>query len=444
MKNWNLTVVGYAELRLSFPINYKHLMRKIILSLTLLLNFLILRSQENCFEQITDAHILSIEESFQFIWMGTKERGLLIYDKFTEELIELDALNSALETDQINSVTRYGGELILSADSAIYKLIVNQSDFEVINDSIGGELGVTLNGDLIVAGNLDYYHLFVAEDIVYQKNLAEEVTFSCEICEKTSDITRTPNGEIWVSHHGFYEFDILQFDGENWTLHDVNTNGVLPVESYSIHNRIMAHGGDIYATAAGSLYQYANSQWTNLQENGPLIITQEMDTLKNALTDIEEDNTSGYWVGSAHNYISETPGRLAYHDQNEWFVFDLPVTTPTDINRIYSSYIEENTIYVGTSDGLFIFDKPCGTTINIQDLIEESTIIYPNPSNDELGFKHPISSALKILDNQGKLVKWLEYGTRSNLLINALPSGSYFLEFTLNGIERRERFIVSR
>jgi len=399
-----------------------------------------LKAQEGCFEQVGNAHILCLAEDQQYIWAGTMNSGLLQYDKISESITYLNTSNSNIAANTIRSVIRYGGDIVFSTETAIYSY--DGTTFTTLLDSLSGELGVNPFGHLIIAGNTDYY-TWSAGNIVYHKNLLELVTFACDLCETTTDLKVAGNGDIWLSHYSFYEFDILQFDGTTWTLHDITTDSILPIESWSPHNRLLAWNGDIIATAIGQPYQLTNSAWSYTYENGYTIVTQQDDTLKRSITDLELDAEKGYWVGSYFDFNSMEAGKVAYYNTHEWFIFELPMDSTVTVVRMHASTIEPGTVYIGTDAGLLVLDKVClDLPTGISTPSKPTTVLFPNPGNGLVHLSQPVIAEVDVTDLHGRTVARFEASRRDYLDVSFLPSGTYFLQLRTDTNTWVEKLII--
>jgi hypothetical protein len=437
----NLTRLLGLNLRLPAILTPPHIMKHTIGFILFILSFLVGHSQSACFTKQNTYKINCFFESPTSIWIGTKEDGLLQWDKQTETVIAYNDTNAQLASNHIRSITSFNNAIIFSADSGIYK--VDGNDFTLLIDSISGELGISPEGNLMIASDFMYYE-WDSNGFSYQKDLFELVTFSCPICEGSSDLILDENGHRWITHHGFYEFDILEYDGTNWELHDVNTTaGVLPIESFNEYNSLMAYDQKIQATAYAP-YTFKNSEWKYDYSEGNYIVTLDNDTLVRAITDLEPDVEKGYWVGTFYSSLAEDSTQVAYVRADQSFIFNLPDSSDLTITKIHSS-LDGKSIFIGTDFGLFQLDKTClDLPTQVPEILPEIFSFYPNPVIDYIHFKKPVKGELSLLDINGKLVKSYPAGLYPSIDMSALQTGAYLLNIkTENGSIQAIRLIKS-
>lgn len=407
-------------------------MMKRIFPLLLLALFLNTQSysQSLCFESIGSWDIQSIEEDNLYLWIGTNESGLIRYSKSTSEIIEFTTSNSLISSNHVRSLVFFP-DLIISTDSGLYAF--DDENFTLINDSISGELGIGNNGDMAIAANTYYYeYSFTEEAIVYQKDLYDLVDFTCSFCDRSTDMIKAENGDIWISHYGFYVFDILQYDGENWTAHNQSSDLDIPVESFNPLNSILEYDETIYAST-GYVYAYEDSDWTVFHSNLNPIIGEGMDTLDLFVTDMEKDSELGYWMGTlSYSPFAPIP-QLVYYNTDVWYIYDLPVSSDpaVNINKIKASTGDDYLLYLGTSNGLFIVDIFCLDFIdNVVDIDKKKDFfLYPNPSNGSFRFKSEIDAEIIVYTTQGKIAATYPKLKRNQLDLTSISKGLYFIMF---------------
>lgn len=112
-----------------------------------------------------------------------------------------------------------------------------------------------------------------------------------------------------------------------------------------------------------------------------------------------------------------------------------PVESPEDLIMNYDDFLS----------------LPCLNLIsNIDNPIPDNTVIYPNPTNDNLYIKNSDfqlnpSLIIEVFDAQGRKVKidWTVQGPQTIQISNKdLPAGIYFLVLQQEGMIRTERFLV--
>lgn len=429
------------NLRLLVILTPPFIMKHAIGSFLFLLFFLAGHSQSACFTKQNTYKINCFFESATSIWIGTEENGLLEWDKQTETVIAYNDTNSQIASNHIRSITSFNNAIVFSTDSGIYK--VDGTGFSALIDSITGELEISPEGKLMIAGDFMYYE-WDTNGFSYQKDLFELVTFSCPICEGSSDLILDENGHRWISHHGFYEFDILEYDGTNWVLHDVTTtSGVLPIESFNEYNSLMAYDQEIKATAYAP-FTFQNGEWEYDYSEGNYIVTSDSDTLLRAITDVEPDVEKGYWVGTFYSSLSEDSSQVAYVREDQSFIFNLPDSSDLTITKIHSSF-DGQSVFIGTDFGLFKLDKSClDLPKQVSEIAIEFISFYPNPVVDYLHFSKPLEGELTLLDISGKLVKSYPAGAYQSIDMSKLETGAYLLKVqTENGYIQAIRLIKS-
>ena len=398
----------------------------------LLLMFARATAQDSCFQQITDAHVLCIEEDAEKFYVGTYDRGLVEYNRVTLESTTYDSANSALDSYTIRALQMHNGMLYVSTDSSLY--VLQNNELQLVNDSLSGELAIAQNGNLIVAANMMYYELS-NNTIVYSKNLLDLVNFACDMCETTTDLVVAPDGDVWISHFSFYEFDVLQYDGIVWTLHDIRTTeGVLPIESWNPYNRLMWWSNTVFASAF-SVYTYAENEGMWTHQGAELIVNHLGDTLKQAVTDMESYFDGSYWVGTYQGFETQDSkseaGSIAYYDGSNWIFTQLPTDSAAAVVRLRVSTILNGALFVATTHGLYLADTKClsfPTSVDEEEPspgLTQRVNIYPNPTQGVVRFTAPITGTLEIWNTSGTRVAFVERGTWSSIDLSDLPKGVY-------------------
>jgi hypothetical protein len=382
------------------------------------------KSQDPCFELLGSYNIQCAAEEGNILWLGTEEQGLLAFNKAEQTFEEYNPDNSNLSEYRVRSLLLYQNDLLISTDSSLY--FFDNGDFETYNDSLAGEL-LFHDGRLLVGGNLNYYEL-ESDVVVYEKDLGEEVVFSCGFCEQTTDMIIDSQGDVWLTHFGFYEFDILQFDGVEWTLHDHSTvsTDIFPIESWNPNNRLCSFEDQVLATSWAGLKTFENNGWELAHTFTAPTIIEGSDTLLTP-TAIAADQNTGFWVGAMQNWQSSLSGKVAYHNGVDWQVFQPDLPDSTKFNRFYPSS-DPQIIYAATSLGLVIIDKSCLDLSVTTEPAAEETFVYPNPAKDVLRFSERFSGKARVFDLQGKLMLQVSLIDRQSLDISALPIGMYLLQ----------------
>lgn len=404
-----------------------HLFLKLF-ALTILLGTATLVQGQSCFTQVGEADILCLAETYQFLFMGTEESGMLKYDKITEEMTEINTGNSDIESDKVISIVWHIGQIYFSTDSALYHYNMSTTQITTINDSISGVLAAGLGQRLLISGISDYYELIQGE-IVYHQDLTDYVNFSCGICDRTTDVEVTDNGDVWISHFGFYEYDVLRYDGTEWTLYDITTHPELfPIESWA-DNRLDSKDGRLFSSSWGGLLIHEDESWEVIDSYSDPQVIDGLDTLLLGHTGLAFDQNQGYWFGTQRDWTIEGPARIAYFNTSDWQIIPLPADTSVDVTDVSASYIDSYIIYVTTNGGLFILNKEClGIVNSVSDLEPLDLGIYPNPSSGRIAFHEPMSGQLRIYDSLGSIVYRYTLDNSTSIDISQLPAGLYQVE----------------
>jgi len=379
-------------------------------------------------------------ESEEFLWMGTENSGLIKMLKSDNTLTYYNISNSTMVSNYVRDVTYHNDVLYFSTDSNIYFA----SD-DVITSAFPG-----IHGQLL---SIDANHLGIATDSVYyewnsfelvpQLNYydLEGVVETCPgICDRTTDIVRSSNGEIWISHYGFYEYDVIRFNGTEWVVYSSLTDpDILPIESYNLFNKMAIKDNVLLNISWSEFTTFENESWT-LAHNSYLnpTIIEGADTLTSFPSAIAYDQTEGYWIGTKYNVFDINYFNLAYYDNSNWHLFQ-PFDDAVDIQELLPSTFNDNILYIGTNSGLKILDKSCiGVGLMYISLTPEPTRVYPNPSDGH--FIIQLSSTIKndgvlsFFDSEGRIIfnKKVRRGQKQIDIENAnLASGTY--TFYLNG-----------
>lgn len=379
--------------------------------------------QDLCFELLGSTYVNDLVEFDGQLWVGTQE-GLVAYDPMGNITAQYDTDNSLCPGDNVHAVQNYNGDLIMSIDSALYWL--DQGQFSPFADAVWGEMAVK-SGRLCVANGTTYYE-FENDQLVYQKDLLEEVVFTCDFCDKTTDLVVDESNTVWISHYGFYEYDIVSYDAEGWSLYDHATVSpdVFPVESWNDYNRLAAVENQILASSWAGLKMYDNGSWTlNHSWLNPVIISAS-DTLY-SVAGACADPLMGYWVGEFHHWQDLAPGRMAYWNGLEWQIFSAELPLTTDLHRLLPSN-DGNYIYAASNNGVLRVDRNClGVETSIGPTLEQQLVVYPNPSAGFVNFSKPVTGQVQILDAHGTMVFEKQIVGTSYIEISNLASGAYIL-----------------
>ncbi|MEL7533493.1 MAG: T9SS type A sorting domain-containing protein [Bacteroidota bacterium] len=400
-----------------------------------------LLAQNPCYEYFPMGQITGIQQDFSYLYIGTESDGLVQLNKSSGTIEQIyTPSNSSLDSLHIESIIRYRQNIVLSTGKHLFKLDRITGLFLILADSISGLLarGRTYN-HLYVVDDRDMY-LLENDSVIYHQDLTQIVPDAC--CSRNTSVLSYYD-DLWISHHDFYEFDILRFDGTNWEVYG-DHNSILPVESFQ-HNALSIWGDRICASHWGGIdsYNSQTGQWTSLHKPSSGEIIVGTDTLKNNITTIGQDRRGGYWVGMD----PLVQAKLAYFDGNEWaYLNDFSPDSFTTHVIDYSYYIDGVT-YFGTSEGLLIIDKKCLGLLSANEAsIEAGSVqISPNPAQQSLQVKWADLPAenwqLKVYDLAGRLVWETEkyHSSAEHLILPDLAINLYQVQ-----IQMGDRFISQK
>ncbi|NNK81016.1 MAG: hypothetical protein HKO93_05930, partial [Flavobacteriales bacterium] len=303
------------------------MLRSIILFALALYLPLLNSGQELCYEHYPLAPVINILDTGEEVWMTTRGDGVFRFDKTNNTTEQFTNGEAGLNSDYCHDLIYYNGHLLISTDSVVYAF--DNGQFVTHLDSIGGAMAISSEGRLIVASG-ERYTEWDDGTIYYEKDLfelgPEGLQLSCGICDMSSDITIDDEGRVWISHFGFYEFDILRYDGLEWLVFDHQSVGsdVLPIESFDHRNQIFAHDGSIWASSWIGLNKEFNGEWELYHNPGSMNwgIVNSTDTLATYPLALTRDTEGALWIGSISSEWTAEASQLASFIDDEWQVFD--------------------------------------------------------------------------------------------------------------------------
>ncbi|NNC83445.1 MAG: T9SS type A sorting domain-containing protein [Flavobacteriales bacterium] len=399
-----------------------------------------------CFTLIPASSVSSISETDTHMWFGTQQDGLYQWNKVSGEVESFTSLNSNIPSDRIHDLLFFGNDIWLSTDSSVLKF--DNGEFTSFTSVDRARLAVRSTGLLIVA-DAQTYREFDGDQMVYSYDLfeTEGLHFSCDICETTSHISVSPDGSVWLTHFGFYEFDILHYSDGNWELYDHNDPSAdgLPVESFDPRNSILALEQEVLATSWGGLTSFDGAFWTSLHGIDTLGIVSPPDTMYGSPISLAFDHDQGYWTASSYQAFNDITARLAHFDQSSWQLYALPDTTL--IHDIWASPFNTQLIYAATEHGLLKIDLDCTVGVTSQIQMKNGLKLYPNPVNDLLTIilPHDILTDYWIADSQGQIVQEGELARQeSSIDVSRIKEGQYMLHMVQQEYMYRSPFLVLR
>ena len=383
-------------------------------------------AQNPCVTVVGSAHIVTVADDGQSIWAGTQQAGLIQIDKNTLQETVFDTSNTVLNEDRILSVLMYHDTLYISTESQLFRRV--GGTITLLSDTLFGVLAEAPWGELIVAGHRRVYYLNSQMQVTQQHNMMNHIGDAG--WAHTTDVAFDDQQHLWISHFDFYEYDVLEYDGNVWTVHDWTTISTFPVEAPQQNG--IAWINDRIMTTSGNLQGYYNSAWA---ESSYQILSNTIvngtDTLPFGYTAIEADQNDVYWVGTGSGMWGNEPGKLAYND-GTWHVIPDWDTIPFFVNTIYASTIDEDWVYAGTTHGLVLVDLAC---LQLTQSTPEATpavsnlLAFPNPAADQLSIKglSPGSHPYQIYNLAGQSVQSGLLSDARTITISDLPAGVYHL-----------------
>jgi len=337
-------------------------MKKIILTISFIFLSVNLFANTTT-EKIGEGHITVIAENETTVWYGTFENGVCQWDKTSEQTSCFTSDNSVLNSNEIKDLfVDVNGILWVSTQEAIYQ--IDNNNLTIFNDTIKGLFAQKSNGDMLVADN---YNLYTFDGTTWTDfDMTQVVVEVC--CNENDAIWVDENDHIWITHHDFYFYAALRFDGNTWTVFAndedftqgfVGPLGTLEVcilpEASSFHNALFIdHNNTTWIGIDFDLYTYENNEWDIVHDGGSLnnpdnsIVTDGQDTLSSNGYKITQDLNDRLWIslGGGH--------QIAYFDGTTWEVVEDIFTSDVLLNDMEASHFDENIIYIGTNEGLYI------------------------------------------------------------------------------------------
>lgn len=412
-------------------------MKKLLTVLCFLCSVNLLSAQSFCFDLLGAESIISVTDDNDYIWCGTEDNGLLRVDKLTYQKEYTNMANSQLKSNRIKSVLVYNDKLYLSSDSTL--MVLEGEALVPLHEDMEGLLLENDEGNLTVTGRRDFYILNTANEILNHQHLMDVVWDQC--CSQFTEVALAPNGDLWLSHYDFYEFDVLKYDGAEWSVFDIN-NSILPVESFA-PNQITTLGDQIIASNYAGLYVYDNEEWSVYHSISETSIENEWQNIDGLGTlAVEADSDDILWV-AADNGLENTTEKIAYLANGSWNFISNEGENFSKINFFQESTSNPDVMFAGTAEGLLSIDKNCLIpNIGIEEMeAAEKLSLYPIPVKDNLHIE---------LDEE--ILHWAVYGldgkvllkgtkNDSNLNLSAMKAGLYLLEIQTNTQQISKSFV---
>lgn len=151
--------------------------------------------------------------------------------------------------------------------------------------------------------------------------------------------------------------------------------------------------------------------------------------------DSKTDNSNNVWVISAL-YNSLPPISLFKYNGSNWREFSIDEAfniTGDELFSLLSLAIDsKNNVWIGTDKGLIKFNE---TITSVENSTENSIILYPNPTNNQLTIDLSEHQAISftISDIKGDIIETRKeiISGEFNIDLQAFTTGTYFIELTL-------------
>lgn len=325
-------------------------------------------------ELVGTGHVTVIQEQENVVWYGTVEHGICRWDKVTETTTCFDTNNSSLGSNEIKDLfITVNGDLWASTTEAVY--LFENDDWTVQNDSISGLFAQKANGDLNV---IDHYNLATFDGSTWTDfDLTQVIEDVC--CSQNEAAYVDENDHLWISHHDFYFYCVLRFDGSAWTvfaksdfalsgpLGTLELTEVLPFESFDDNELFIDNDNSVWTGNWAGLQKYENNEWTAVYEafngiNGVgetstlATIEDGQDVLTGMVLNMTQDLDGWIWMNTGQQFSNQFK-QLAYFDGTNWEIISSVFSDETVIEDLEASQFDENILYVGTNEGLLIMRK---------------------------------------------------------------------------------------
>lgn len=409
----------------------------ILVIVLLIVNFSF--SQQECFNNIlVGENIISVTDTPPHIWAGTSNNGLISFDKQSSSIQHFNIGNSLISGNKIRSLLIFNDKLYLSTENSL--MIFENDNFIEINNGISGILKKTPENNLAICGDYEFRILNILNDIIYSIDLTTIIDTSC--CSVSTELDYDDNGTLWVTHYDFYEYDILKYDGVDWSFYDTS-NSILPIESANDFNGL-THNGEILKVSNWSgLFKLENDIWTLEHSDDSPSILNAQNTIEGLIINaIFYDSNGNFWV-AAGNYDNDDVGKIAYKLSDQWLFLTNESNDLPGANGFTESLSDNSILYATTNDGLFIIDESC-LTLSTNEFENEDILVYPNPTKGILNIKNfRPETDYYITDVLGQEIQIKSQLQGNSIDISNYSNGIYFISFLINDTSIVKKIIVS-
>ena len=264
-------------------------------------------------------------------------------------------------------------------------------------------------------------------------------------------------GEINLNAQGYLR--VYEYNGSNWMLKGQELTGVEMGDrfGYSVvvndGGTLLAHGSPAANQFFGRarIYGLENNVWTQI---GSDITGSEDNIFFGVDIDFNESNNLlavSSWGDSSSN------GRINFYNinNNDWIDLDEPIIGGFGLGFFGESMELSSSgkkIVSGTSGSMSstgrteMFENDNILGVNNLSLTDESTILFPNPSDESFVLKFPKAQEklqVYIYDSNGRRVYQKKYNDLDCVEItHSLPSGIYFVQTINKGMTATKKLLV--
>lgn len=284
------------------------------------------------------------------IWFATEEGGVSIFDgKNFKSITTDDGLSSnmayAIAQDKKgtywfalkNGVSKFDGNKITNYDKI--NIFIDRSFWSILTDSKGSIWFGSSNGGIVKFNGNDF----------------EEIKIPDEVSKDfIGSIAEDKHGNIWfATEHG-----ALKFDGENYILFNEKKG----LSSNSVFSITTDYEGNVWiGTQAGGANLFSSEAFVNY--------TQKNGLITNKITSLFQTNDGSYIIGTLSDGITIFSNN----------VFSQLASVPELKQRTISCITSDNNnnLWVGTSEGIFILKKQNNTYVLSKRITKLNNILLP-------------------------------------------------------------------
>lgn len=370
-------------------------------------------SQSNCITTYWSENITTFEEDSANLWIGTKEHGLVKFDKNTHVKTYFDTTNSSISSNKISSLLIYDDKLIVSTDSSLLRF--ENGIFTTITDTIRNGLLIADNANKLVVAEV---HANVKNKIYFLQNDTIVHTLNLVgggFAMENIDLTKDDSGNMWLVQNIFYNFDLFKFDSLSYQV--FNNSNTAFVGPNPFGSSITSRGDSLYLALSDGIYKYNNSWELQYKSQFPNVeIINGTDSIKRSITALDWDINGDLWCGAVSSDINEF--QLAYLSDSIWNFLPPMDSTSSYISKIHISSFDNNIVFVGSKNGLQIIDKNCLNSIT--SILETNRgidiTIFPIPSTGNIKIQYSegiVIQKMTLLDINGKKISQLNSNQHS-------------------------------